>query len=51
MEYVVIGKVPENLFWFADISFIEGLRLNKNTYDKWLSYEENKLRERMRRNG
>jgi hypothetical protein len=44
--YVQILEVHEDIFWFADISFVMGIVANKNAYDGWLDYELEKARER-----
>lgn len=36
--YVLILEIPENLFWYADYSFLLGVVENKAAYDGWLSY-------------
>ena len=36
--YVLIVGVPEDVFWHADVSFVEGVVANKSAYDGWLSY-------------
>lgn len=33
--YVQILKIPESLFWNADISFVERVTRNKAAYDGW----------------
>ena len=42
--YVQILEVSEDIFWFADISFVQGIVANKNAYDGWLDYELEKAR-------
>lgn len=37
--YVMILKIPEQLFWYADISFVKNVAENKSAYDGWLSSE------------
>ena len=34
--YVLILKIPEDIFWYADISFLLGVVENKSAYDGWL---------------
>lgn len=34
--YVQILKIPESLFWYADVSFIERVVANKAAYDGWV---------------
>lgn len=47
--YVIIGELPEDIFWDADISFVREVAANANTYRTWLSNEQAKLSERSRR--
>ena len=35
--YVVLMGISEELFWNADISFIEFVLLNKTAYENWLT--------------
>jgi hypothetical protein len=44
--YVLILKIPEDIFWFADISFLLGVVENKAAYDGWLNYMLNREREK-----
>lgn len=36
--YVLILKIPEDIFWYADYSFLLGVVENKTAYDGWLNY-------------
>lgn len=36
--YVQIMKIPESVFWNADICFLDRVIENKESYDGWLSY-------------
>lgn len=36
--FVLILKVPEDIFWYADYSFLLGVVENKTAYDGWLDY-------------
>ena len=36
--YVLILEIPENIFWYADYSFLLGVVENKTAYDGWLNY-------------
>ncbi len=36
--YVLILKIPEDIFWYADISFLLGVVENKAAYDGWVDY-------------
>lgn len=36
--YVLILEIPENLFWYADYSFLLGVVEDKTAYDGWLNY-------------
>lgn len=38
--YVLILGIPEDIFWFADISFVKSVVANKQAYDGWKSYVE-----------
>ena len=42
--YVLILNIPEDVFWFADYSFLLGVVENKSAYDAWLSYALEKER-------
>ena len=36
--YVLILEIPEEIFWYADYSFLLGVVENKTAYDNWLNY-------------
>lgn len=36
--YVIILGISEDLFWYADYSFVLGVVENKIAYDKWCDY-------------
>lgn len=36
--YVIQGKIPEDVFWEKEISFVKGLVMNDIVYEEWLSY-------------
>lgn len=36
--YVLILQIPEDIFWYADYSFLLGVVENKAAYDGWLNY-------------
>ena len=36
--YVLILKIPEDVFWFADLAFLRGVVDNKAAYDGWFNY-------------
>lgn len=36
--YVLILGIPEDIFWYADISFLLGVVENKSAYDGWRNY-------------
>jgi len=40
----LILEIPENIFWYADISFVLGVVENKAAYDGWLNYQIEKVR-------
>lgn len=44
--YVLILKIPEDIFWYADISFLLGVVENKTAYDGWLDYVLKRDREK-----
>ena len=44
--YVLILKIPEDIFWYADISFMLGVVENKTAYDGWLDYVLKRDREK-----
>lgn len=44
--YVLILKIPEDIFWYADISFLLGVVANKTAYDGWLDYVTKREREK-----
>ena len=44
--YVLILEIPEDIFWFADYSFLRGVVENKTAYDGWLNYAIEKERDR-----
>ena len=46
--YVQIMKLPEDLFWTADIAMLDRIIENKQAYDSWEAYAMEKERERMR---
>jgi hypothetical protein len=35
---VLILEIPEDIFWYADYSFLRGVVENKTAYDGWLNY-------------
>lgn len=39
-------KIPEDLFWNAEISFLNRIIENKESYEEWLSYAIKKDGER-----
>ena len=44
--YVLILGIPEDIFWYADISFLVGVVDNKMAYDGWLNYMRDRESER-----
>lgn len=46
MYYVLILKIPEDIFWYADLSFLLGVAEDKAAYDAWLDYAIEKESER-----
>jgi len=49
--YVQILEVSEELFWFADVSFVLGVVENKVAYDGWLNSAIEKERKKQSRRG
>lgn len=47
--YVLILEIPEDIFWFADYSFLLGVVSNKTAYDGWMNSEIEKERKRSRK--
>lgn len=44
--YVLILKIPEDIFWYSDYSFLLGVVENKTAYDAWVDYvTERELKE------
>lgn len=39
-------KIPEDLFWYADIPFLESIIENQAAFDGWLRCEIEKEKER-----
>lgn len=47
--YVLVLEIPEDLFWYADYSFLLGVVENKTAYDGWVNYVVERERERTAR--
>ena len=47
--YVLILHIPEDVFWFADISFVMSVVENKQAYDGWKNYVEQREFEKSKR--
>lgn len=47
--YVLILEIPEDIFWYADYSFLLGVVENKAAYDGWVNYVTEREREKARR--
>lgn len=45
---MILG-VSEDLFWHADVSFVEGVVQNKTAYDNWVSYVQDRETKRTRK--
>lgn len=43
--YVLILGISEDLFWYADWSFVRDVAENKRAWDAWLNYEQERLTE------
>lgn len=46
--YVLILEIPEDLFWYADYSFLLGVVENKTAYDGWINYVIDRERDKKR---
>lgn len=44
--YVLILEIPEDIFWYADYSFLLGVVENKSAYDGWVNYVTGREREK-----
>lgn len=42
---MILG-LSEDVFWHADISFVQSVVDNKRAYDAWLAYAQKRERER-----
>lgn len=49
VSLVLIGGVPEDVFWHADLSFLLTVADSYDVYRRWLKCEEQYLMERERR--
>jgi len=49
--YVLILEIPEDIFWYADYSFLLGVVANKTAYDGWLNYAMDREREKSHNKG
>lgn len=47
--YVLILEIPEELFWYADYSFVLGVVENKSAYDGWLNYTIDQEQDKLKR--
>lgn len=45
----MILEISEEMFWFADYSFLLGIVENKTAYDGWLNYQIEKKRKEQSR--
>jgi hypothetical protein len=43
---VLILEIPEEIFWYADYSFVLGVVENKTAYDGWINYQIEKERDK-----
>lgn len=41
-------EVPEDVFWYADVSFVEAVVDNKSAYDGWVNYVMDKERQKQK---
>ena len=46
--YVLILGIPEDIFWYSDISFLHNVVENKTAYDGWLNYTRKKQQDKER---
>lgn len=37
--YVMKAGISDNVFWNESIAFVNGVLMDMNTYDQWLSYQ------------
>ena len=44
--YVIIMKLPDELFWKSEIRFLDRIVENKAAYEGWLAYATRKESER-----
>lgn len=44
--YVLILEIPEDIFWYADYTFLLGVVENKSAYDGWVNYVTEREREK-----
>jgi len=49
--YVLILEIPEDLFWYADYSFLLSVVEDKVAYDGWLNSAIEKERKKQARRG
>jgi len=47
--FVLVLEIPEDIFWYADYSFLLGVVENKTAYDGWLNYVLERERESKRK--
>lgn len=47
--YVMLLEMSEDLFWHADIAFVQSVAENKAAFDGWHSYVVEREREKQRR--
>lgn len=45
--YVQIMEIPEDVFWNAEIPFLDRIVANKTAYDEWLSSVMEKERKKI----
>lgn len=45
--YVQIMEIPEDVFWNAEIPFLDRIVANKTAYDEWLSSVMEKERKKV----
>lgn len=42
--YVLLLGIPEDVFWYCDVSFVLGVVEDKAAYDGWLNYVQERER-------
>lgn len=43
--YVMKAGIPKEIFWDESIAFVEGILMDMEAYDQWLSYQIEKRKD------